>query len=51
MNFQELQKAKRQLAYAEAIVKMRPSVEGMKELTDFRKEITNQKRSLLKVAN
>ncbi|MDC3413923.1 hypothetical protein [Terrihalobacillus insolitus] len=51
MNFQELQKAKRQLTYAEAIVKMRPSVEGIKELTKFRNEITKHKRSILKVAN
>lgn len=51
MNFNELHKHRKQLEYAEAIVRLRPTVEGMKELSEFKKEIRQTKKSFLKVAN
>jgi hypothetical protein len=51
MSFNELHKQRKQLAYAEAIVKLRLTMENMNELKKFRKEVSDSKRSFLKVAN
>ncbi|WP_427036539.1 hypothetical protein [Cytobacillus pseudoceanisediminis] len=51
MNFARLHKDRKQLAYAEAIVRLRPTMDNMNELKRFRKEINDRKRSFLKVAN
>lgn len=45
--FEEVKKKKRQLAFAEAYVNMRPSIEGYKELVEFKKELKQEKRLLV----
>nr|BDD45031.1 hypothetical protein 19 [Bacillaceae bacterium] len=51
MNFKELHKQRKQLEYAEAIVKLSPTMDNMKELKLFRNELKNKKRKILAVAN
>lgn len=51
MNFDKLHNQRKQLAYAEAIVKLCPTMENMNELKKFRNEIKNEKRKLIAVAN
>lgn len=45
--FEDLKKKRRQLAFAEAYVNMRPSIEGYKELCAFKKELKQEKRLLV----
>lgn len=51
MDFASLHTEKKKLSYAEAIVKLRPTMENLDELKSFRKEVSNNRKSFLKVAN